>query len=174
MTTRLFVAIPLPKTTKSELSDCQNTLRVDAKFVEKENLHITVQFLWSKGESEFAEIAKTLSETAKQTPPFTLMPAEVKATPQGKPRLIAVWLADSEHYQAIVEAAKPFVNRPLKRRQLPHITLARIREKSRGVAIAIPKFSLEPIRVDRVTLVASTLTREGPIYKTIKSFSLTG
>lgn len=172
MNDRLFVAIPLNGKIREELFLYQKLLDVNAKFVEKENLHITVQFLGEKEKEAIPEIIEILTQQTQNMKSFTLLPDKIKASPVSRPRLIALWFADDASYQALVNTLKPFANKISKRRQLPHITLARIREKGRGERVAIPKQTFAPITVRRIALISSQLTRQGPVYTTLKTFSL--
>ena len=58
------------------------------------------------------------------------------------------------------------------RRQIPDITLARIKEKGRGGQIDISEVVLKEITVDKVSLMSSKLTPRGPIFTVLHTFSL--
>ena len=75
---RLFIAIDLPGTTKDSLAILQNGLR-EARWVARENLHLTVRFIGDVSEKEVYEIHSVLA--AVRGTPFTFEFGELAHRP---------------------------------------------------------------------------------------------
>lgn len=174
MTLRLFVAIPLSNSLKVTLYEYQKSLSLDAKFVERENLHITVSFLGSQEESGLQTIIDALTNGTMSVAPFTIQFGSIKTIPPQNPRLIAAWYKDHPAYQTLVAIVTQFAEKTHSREQLPHITLARIRKSTQRSAIVMPDQTFPDIVVSEIHLVSSTLSPQGPRYNTLARFLLSG
>jgi len=175
---RLFISIPLPENVRKVLANVkQDFPELPAKWVEEENLHLTLIFI---GETDKASEITNVLDSIKYKPMnletsiLTLFPSEEKA------RLLAVNLAGKvEKISSLVEEIKKkLLERKISFDEKPfhsHITLARLKQlRSREKEVllhkictyALPKMEFEATQID---LVESRLTPVGPIYQVIKT-----
>jgi len=95
---RLFIAIELPETIKSELAGIQSKLkasRADVKWVEPQNIHLTLKFLGYVQQDKIAAIKNAVDKIAGQTKAFNISLSEIGAFPDlNSPRVIWVGIDD--------------------------------------------------------------------------------
>ncbi len=180
MMMRLFIGIFVDKTLfegvfgriKEEFREA-----VRAKWVEKDNLHFTVQFL---GEADDAALGAILDSAGDDFREYN-SPLEISglsAFPNTRgPRVLYADVFNPEGSLFAAQAAiqgkmKKLGFKPEGRKYVPHITLARIKE-------CCPEEFARAFKVEkdryfgkmenfRICLVKSDLTRTGPIYTVIK------
>jgi 2'-5' RNA ligase len=187
---RAFVAIELPSSVKSALSQLQDNLKrsehASVKWVNTGSIHLTLKFLGNIATETIPELTKVLSEAARGITPFHLELGEMGVFPNLRaPRVVWVGIrgeiATLSVLQENIESALiPLGFPPESRAFSPHLTLGRVREKaspgerrSLGQAVASSKVaSMEPFPVDSVSLMRSTLTREGAVYSRLYSVAL--
>ncbi len=187
---RAFVAIELPDSIKSALSQLQDNLKrsehTSVKWVDTGSIHLTLKFLGNIATETIPELTKVLSEAARGITPFHLELGEMGVFPNLRaPRVVWVGLrgetATLSVLQENIESALiPLGFPPENRAFSPHLTLGRLREKaspgerrSLGQAVASSKVaSMEPFPVDSLSLMRSTLTREGAVYSRLYSVAL--
>ena len=187
---RAFVAIELPSSVKSALSQLQDNLKrsehASVKWVNTGSIHLTLKFLGNIATETIPELTKVLSEAARGITPFHLELGELGVFPNLRaPRVVWVGLrgetATLSVLQENIESALiPLGFPPESRAFSPHLTLGRVREKaspserrSLGQAVASPKVaSMESFTVDSLSLMRSTLTREGAVYTRLYSVAL--
>jgi 2'-5' RNA ligase len=184
LTRRLFFAIDLDEPSRAAIADLVERLdrqlegkgagrRGLIKWVERENLHMTVRFLGTTPEERFQQLRVAMSRHLASQP-FALRFDRVGMFPErGAPRV--VWLAASvgaaeaaRTRDELDERLKGIDVPPEPRPFLPHLTLGRFREMGRASdARAIREVDvvgLEAVRVDHVTLYESHLSSRGPRY----------
>lgn len=145
------------------------------KFVEPENIHMTLKFL--------GEISIVLIEKVKEVlgqidfEPFIMRIEGLGAFPNiRRPRVI--WLGVSEGASRIVEIQRFLEDRLVRlgfRRErgefIPHITIGRVRggnyERLRKRIVELRDLTIGDFLVNSVRLKKSTLTSKGPIYETL-------
>lgn len=187
---RAFVAIELPSSVKSALSQLQDNLKrsehASVKWVNTGSIHLTLKFLGNIATETIPELTKVLSEAARGITSFHLELGEMGVFPNLRaPRVVWVGLrgetATLSVLQENIESALiPLGFPPENRAFSPHLTLGRVREKaspgerrSLGQAVASSKVaSTEPFPVDSLSLMRSTLTREGAVYSCLYSAAL--
>jgi len=187
---RAFIAIELPGSVKSALSQLQDNLKrsehASVKWVDTGSIHLTLKFLGNIATETIPELTKVLSEAARGITPFHLELGEMGVFPNLRaPRVVWVGLrgetATLSVLQENIESALiPLGFPPENRAFSPHLTLGRVREKaspgerrSLGQAVASSKVaSMEPFPVDSLSLMRSTLTREGAVYSRLYSVAL--
>lgn len=187
---RAFVAIELPGSVKSALSQLQDNLKrsehTSVKWTDTGSIHLTLKFLGNIATETIPELTKVLSEAARGITPFHLELGEMGVFPNLRaPRVVWVGLrgetATLSVLQENIESALiPLGFPPENRTFSPHLTLGRVREKaspgerrSLGQAVASSKVaSMEPFPVDSLSLMRSTLTREGAVYSRLYSVAL--
>lgn len=169
---RLFVAIDLPEEVKEAATAIAGRELPGARWVPRDQLHLTLRFIGEADEERFEAIKRALREVAGT--PFSLSLAGVGHFPPGRrPRVLWVGMAESEPLLllqkkvelALVGAAVE----PEDRRFSPHITLARLKETPVERVFALEErhrgFAAGPFPVTEFYLYSSTLTREGAIHR---------
>lgn len=186
---RTFVAVEITNAIRVravELIQALADTAADVNWVEPHNLHLTMKFLGQVHEREIAEVCQAVAEGAGQVAPFEFVVRGAGAFPNAaRPR--TVWLGAGDGVQEMValhdrveEALAELGYREEHRRFQPHLTIGRVR----GVGAAISElgarlqrhadFTAGSMTVNKVTIFASTLTAEGPIYEVLGSARLGG
>ncbi|MEM5874732.1 MAG: RNA 2',3'-cyclic phosphodiesterase [Candidatus Aenigmatarchaeota archaeon] len=168
---RAFVAIFPPKEIVDYVESIKEklfNLPLKAKFVERENLHISITFL---GEIDEKKYLPQLDEIAKLFKKFEVGLNSIKLIPnESFVRVIALNVFDENN--SITKIAEK-IGGDYKE---PHLTLARVKEifdrKTFKEKIALIKTERKKFNVEKISFVESILTREGPIYKVVKDFPL--
>lgn len=147
------------------------------RWVNKENLHITMKFL---GETEKkAAIEEKMKEIRKEFSPFKVSLKGVGAFPSPKrARILWVGIEEglknlTELFTAIDEKMHVLGFEKEKRNFTPHITFARVKKGKYRLPENV-EFYFESFPVNEVTLFKSTLTSKGAIYETLSTTPLGG
>jgi 2'-5' RNA ligase len=189
---RLFFAIGLEPALRDAAAQVAEALQQQlvaarspraVKWVEHENVHITMRFL---GEVDDVR-ARTIVERAREPlaqPSFNLVVGGAGAfPPSGAPRVL--WIgtgtgSDSARaaFNGIEQRLTALGFAPEQRPYTPHLTLGRVREIDRSVGrhlrewlAAVPK-ALGTERVTKLTLYRSHLSSAGPRYETLAEVPL--
>lgn len=187
MRKRLFLAINLNKTIKKDLVKIQEVLKKKTaaktvKWVEEENLHISLLFLGNISEKRLAIILRKLAKTTKikGVSPFKLSLAKVGFFPNEKnPRVIWLGLSGEVNslrklYQRVAKALEK-ENIFSHYRFIPHITLGRVR-KGKKIHFSLSKKEEKifpagrEFKVKSFALMESLLSAKGPRYFLLKEF----
>lgn len=186
---RAFIAIPLSKEIKENLSMLQSGLKsLDARitWVDPKILHITLEFLGDVEEGKINLVSATIEKACQQVKPFELKLEGLKLIPNiHHPRVIAVSIGDDlDAYRKLGILIRSAIQ-PLglfsAKQKAPHVTLGRVKGKfpprAKKRFLQITKEShfndYKSIKVREVILTKSTLTQVGPIYTPIAEISLT-
>jgi RNA 2',3'-cyclic 3'-phosphodiesterase len=190
-TARLFVAIELPEHAKQGLGTTIELLRLalhsDApRWVRPEGIHLTLQFLGATPQARVPEIMGALEAAVCGVPPFRLA-AGTLGSFGGRQRMRVIWLGLSGDEPAVAHLAARVhrVLQPLgfaadREPFRPHLTLARVRddasreERQRvyDMLLGTSPPELPPFRVQNISLMQSTLGRDGAVYQTVAEFAL--
>jgi 2'-5' RNA ligase len=187
---RCFIAIELPDGVKRGLRELQAQLKAESsapvKWVEPENIHLTLKFLGNVASGRIDEIAQAMKEAVRGISPFSLEVKELGVFPNPR-RVQIVWVGVSGETEKLATLQKRIESglaklgfAPENRRFTPHLTLARLRDRATpqereklGQLIAETEFAAaQSFSVDSVKLIKSQLTREGPIYSQLSSAEL--
>lgn len=175
---RCFVAVDIDNGLKDRIIAFQKSLpEIDAKIVEKENLHFTLKFLGEINEKTLEQAKKILSRVASQFAPFSASVRGMGTFPNIS-YIRVVWLGCPELYnlqKAVDEALSPLFKK--ERGVNPHLTLARVRSQKNEHLLAefINKnkdIEIGYFMVKEIKLKKSTLTAKGPIYEDVGGFDL--
>ncbi len=187
---RAFVAIELPEQIKAILSQLQSDLKksksASVKWVTPEGIHLTLKFLGNVDASEIPKLNEALSEAVKGVVSFNLELGNPGAFPNiHSPRVVWVGLAGELEWLRTLHNNLGRVLIPLgfsaeERSFSPHLTLGRVRDDASsderrrlGEKVSLLKAEGECyFKVDSLSLMRSTLTREGAIYSRLASFML--
>lgn len=182
---RLFIALNLPEETKEKLEQKKQEIMASfpegtgdrvAKWVKKENLHLTLAFLGEVKNEHLLQICQTIAIIAKsQTTVAVKISGVSYDTAKQPPRLIWASCATSEALADLAKALqglngdhKPFAG---------HITLARVKAWVwRGLNPEERPNIRQELNIDfsvkSVELMESKLKPQGPEYSVIQSFLL--
>ena len=187
---RSFIAIELPDAVKRSLRELQAQLKsgssAPAKWVDPNNIHLTLKFLGNVAADRLDEIASAMAEAVQGTSSLSLEVKELGVFPNPR-RVQIVWVGLSGEVerlsrlqQSIESNLKKLGFPPENRRFTPHLTLARLRDRATpqererlGQLIAETEPDAAPsFSVDSLKLMKSQLTPEGPIYTRLSSAPL--
>ncbi len=180
---RAFISIELPESVKKEIfrisEKIKNSGLVSGNFVKKDNLHLTLRFLGDRvSEEKINQIKKELSEII--LPKFKATTGKIGFFPSDK-YIRVIWVAleadELSRLKGIIENKIHELGMNKEKREFnSHITFARIKSVKDKDAflklvsgLDIKKMSFE---VEKVSLIKSELTKDGPIYKKIMDFPL--
>jgi RNA 2',3'-cyclic 3'-phosphodiesterase len=176
---RLFVGIAFPPELKLQLSLLCTSLP-GANWVDAGNLHLTLRFIGDITEDLAAGVDAALARI--RAPCFSLRLAGTGVFGGRRPH--ALWVGVERAPELVrlrdrIEQALVRVGlEPEQRKFAPHVTLARLRDPDLdrlGHFLAThAQFRAAPLPVDRFSLVASFLTKAGPIYEDQADYLLTG
>ena len=156
------MAIELPEKVKDELERFKQNISGRVKFVEKENLHLTLKFL---GEVNPNNVIERLKAVKHRT--FTMRLKGVGFFPNER-FIRVIWVGVDlgrdkvkrlyDDISAVLGDGEEFV---------PHVTLARVKGR---VKVLNRDFTSSEFEVKGFSLFKSTLTPKGPVYEKIHSF----
>jgi 2'-5' RNA ligase len=183
---RCFVALALPPPLRKLLVQVQDALRradADVKWVEEDNLHLSLKFLGDVDEEPLAKLKGILSVEALRWPAMGLDYSGVGAFPDhGAPRV--VWAGCGGELEklaglaAAIERSAEQVGVPRERHPfVAHLTIGRVRSDRnlKRLQSAIENQREVPLGRDEVrgfVLFKSTLTPKGPVYEALATFPL--
>ncbi len=187
---RAFIAIELPNSVKSTLSQLQDNLKqsgyAPVKWVDPHSIHLTLKFLGNIAAGTIPEVTKAISEAARGIAPLRLELGEPGVFPNLRaPRVVWVGLGGEIATLSVIQeniesALIPFGFPPERRAFSPHLTLGRVRERCSaeerrrlGETVASLKVDTRlSFTVDSLSLMRSRLTREGAFYSRLASVAL--
>jgi len=184
---RTFIAIDLGKPIRDRLVALQEALGRSApgvKWVEPDNLHVTLLFLGEVDQREIAEVCRVVSETAASQPAFALTVGGTGCFPNARrPRILWAGLsAGTPEVVALHDALEPPLlelgcYRREERKYSPHVTLGRIRSERPpdGLEKALAKhqaWHAGETTISEIHVMASELTPNGPTYTVLSRAAL--
>lgn len=182
---RIFIAINLPAEVKKELGFyAEKWPELPAKWTEKENLHITLEFLGHITDEELVDVCSAVKEVSKRHVPFSIVLSKVCYGPPKKmpPRMVWVEGEKSDDIADLKDDLQDFLTekvsyRPDEKGFSPHITLARINEwEFRKIEPEERPEVNEDIdlvfTVESIEVMESELKRSGPVYTILESHNL--
>jgi 2'-5' RNA ligase len=181
MPKRTFIAINLPEKLKKKLGEIILKLKkinpdYAIKWVEPENLHLTLHFFGDLNKKQIAQVEEGIEEVAKHIASFKMTTGNFGCFPNEKnPRVIFIETKDTKVVHTLVgelEVMLPNLGYKIDTRPWQaHITLGRIKNQ---VQCKTNDVTLPPTDFDvkSVELMESQLTPKGSVYSVIKSFPL--
>jgi 2'-5' RNA ligase len=183
---RSFIAIELPGEIRSLLAETQQglkSIRLKARWVRPENIHLTLKFLGNINPLDIEKIGGAMNSAVREFEPFTLKVGGIGFFPGAKrPRVVWVGLGGDTRtlidLQRHLEDCLAEVGFPKEKRAFKaHLTLGRLRDAvpPEITGKAIRRFS-EPgerqFAADRIILFKSELKPAGAEYSKLKEAGL--
>lgn len=186
MVKRIFIAINLPDNIKEELISFKEKFYfLPAKWVKKENLHLTLIFLGYFKDEFFPKLFEVVAEVAKRHDAFWVSLKNVTFAPKNEkiPRMVWVECEKNKNLMKLqedLENSLIFAKIPFQKEERkfhPHLTLCRIRkwEFRQMEPDEVPEVDEEinlSFKVNSIEIMESKLKRQGPDYFVLKSFKL--
>ncbi|MFA4641325.1 RNA 2',3'-cyclic phosphodiesterase [Pyrococcus kukulkanii] len=181
---RAFIAIDVSEEVRDAIVKAQDfigTKEAKIKFVERENLHITLKFLGEITQEQAEEIKRVLAEIAKRHKKHEVRVKGIGVFPN--PNYVRVIWAGVENDEGIKAIAQDIEGELSKlgfkkdKEFVAHVTIGRVKfvKDKLGLAMKLKELANEDFgtfRVEAIELKKSTLTPKGPIYETLARFEL--
>ena len=180
---RTFIAVNLPDEIKKNVAEATASLKkIDSgiKWVEPQNLHLTLKFLGWVEDRRLPEVMEITDKVG--LPSFKLKLAGVGSFPEGKSPLV-LWvdiIEGAAELKAIASRLEKDYSsagfRAEEREFSPHLTIGRIKDE-RGIDQVIEEMqklagvSFGECVVSSLEIMKSTLSPKGPTYEVYKSFT---
>lgn len=182
---RLFVAIDINDDVRKAVADLQRLLKGKMrngnglKWVEPENMHLTLKFLGETDEKQLDEIIAAIEIACVGKNPFEFdlpalgtfgRPAKVLWLGSEKPKDELIKLA-ADIEEALSQLGFEKEDRPFS----AHLTLGRIKDGGvdrnlRQLLKNWPPLQIPHVTADSVCLYKSQLTQDGPLYTLLRKF----
>ena len=182
MKIRTFLALELPQTVRNKLSAHAELISGHDKlqqirWLPKENYHLTLAF---RGNMQYVLISNLQLKleqilSSKQAVPFRF--SEIIPFPfSGTPKIVAAMLEYSDELMQLQHNTAKCVRAVgislEHRRFIPHVTLGRLKSRSRKSIVFQPQqIFLEGVS-EKVVIFQSELTLKGAVYKVLGEISL--
>ena len=182
---RLFIAIKTEpgKNFIESLHQLQSHLSQERiKWVEEQNIHVTLKFLGDTETKKIPLIQSALSEVLNKRQEFTIQLLNLGIFgSRYDPRVvwtgIEPYLEIVSLMQSVHQSLIPVGFEPDRQNLVPHLTLGRIKEikdkpRFQKIIDQFREISSLPIMINEVFLFESILKKEGPVYIPLKVFPL--
>jgi 2'-5' RNA ligase len=186
---RTFIAVDIGKAIRDRAVAFQETLAragTEVKWVEPENLHVTLLFLGEVDLRDVTPLCQCVAECCRQHAPFSLSVETAGCFPNARrPRILWVGVGQgTQELCALHDALEPPLlelgcYRREERRYTPHITIGRVKSDrpTDKLAQALARQAgwqggVVPVR--EVLVLSSELTPQGPIYTVLGRAKLEG
>lgn len=183
---RTFLAVEIEPYIKNKIEESQEIIAdsesSNIKFVEVENIHLTLKFFGEIDEDKLEQITDILNKTLKNYKEYTIKVVNIGAFPNiYNPRVIWTGIKDKNNttIKLIEDLDKKFNKIGFKKEKnyVPHITIGRVKnisdkEKLSQTLKNLKKKYHGKMEVKKIYIKSSTLTPSGPIYQNIKEFDL--
>ena len=186
MAVRTFLALPLDESIVRLLMEAQRSLAAAGgrvRWVESENLHLTIKFLGDVEDEHLNDVCRVAEETASQTEPFEFsVRGLLSVPPAGQMRMVWARINEPtgrlERMHALLEQAYADLGFKVENRAFQaHLTLGRvksgqnvIRLRTAVAGFAETDFGVQP--TEELVVFSSELTPNGPIYSPLKKARL--
>jgi len=186
---RVFIAIDIDEEIRAALGDLQQQLQSkvdikkgDVKWVNPQNIHLTLKFLGEIKDEKVVDICDIVKEVAGGHKSFGLDIQTVGHFGGRSARVLWVGAGEGKDnllgLQKDLEQQLALAGWPEEKREFSgHLTLCRVRNPRAGVKLAAISddyrdFKLGIISADSVSVYQSQLTPTGPIYTLLGNYKL--
>lgn len=174
-TLRSFLAIDIPEELKKKIRALQKELATKGiKLVEQENIHITLKFLGNVPAERVEQIKRVIKNI--QLPAFSVQLKNMGIFPNEN-YIRVLWIGcKSKELQQLGEKINKLLAPVMKEEEefIPHLTIARVKQKC-DLKNFLAKHKHDDFGTFSCTefvLYNSELTKQGPVYTRIATFSL--
>jgi len=186
---RCFIAIDLDEQIRKSLGSLQNELRSkvdinkgDAKWVNPENMHLTLKFLGEISDKQLVDVCNVTRDLASRHKSFELDIESVGYFGGRSARVL--WVGAGHDCDNLLQLQKDLEQQlasagwPKETRTFSgHLTLCRVRNSKAGVRLAqmteeYRDFKVGSISADSVSVYQSELTPKGPVYTVLGNYRL--
>ena len=183
---RVFVAINLPEQVKEKLISFRKDYEfLPCKWVEKENLHITVLFLGNLDDNQLFQTIRTTKQALKNYHSFLVEIDRVCYGPKGKfpPRMLWAEISKNKEFLKIRDELRgklfslpeyQYKTMDFKK-GLPHITIARIKSFKFRNLESKPEIDIPlniKLEVNSIEVMESEFSKKGSKYTILESIKL--
>lgn len=184
---RTFIALDLGKAIRERLVSLQNNLAksvAGVKWVEADNLHVTLLFLGEVDERDLPALCKAVEDVTRSLPAFSITVGGAGCFPNAR-RPHVFWagvMEGAEDVVALHDALEPPLlelgcYRREDRKYTPHVTLGRLKSDQAPTGLAAALVKLESwqagdAKVSEVHVMSSELTPQGPSYTVLSRAKL--
>jgi 2'-5' RNA ligase len=182
---RLFTALKIQPDAEflAKYRKLRQDLRLEQiKWVEEQNIHITLKFFGETSESDIPGISSVLNHRASQTPVVQLRLSGLGIFGSAySPKVIWAGIEPYEEISRLMKSVHTDLAaigfEPDRQNLVPHLTLGRIKFVADKTlfrrAIDLNKtVSSELLTIREIILYESILRREGPLYNSLRTFPL--
>lgn len=183
---RIFVGISFKEDLQEPFSEVFRKLKtsagkkdLDIKWTRPENLHLTLNFLGEISDEQTQELCKKLSELASEIKPFTVSIKDLGGLPDDdQARVLYMGVRNKKELRTLQESIdarlEPIGLNPVDHDYVPHITLARLRNKKNIKDLISPfaRRDFGDVPVDKIQVFESFLQQNFPVYKIVEEFEL--
>jgi 2'-5' RNA ligase len=183
---RTFIAVDLDKAVRNRAVALQETLKessTEVKWVEPENLHVSLLFLGEVNDREIADVCRIVAETAHQHSSFMMRVESAGCFPHPRrPRVLWAGVGAGKQelcaiHDSLEIALLDLGFRREDRKYSPHITLGRVKSdhSTDSLAAALAQqagWKGGEIPVSEVLVMGSKLTPQGPEYSVLSRAKL--
>lgn len=180
---RLFVALDINEEIKMKVNNIISSLKTfpSVKWVEKENLHITLKFLGEVREELVNEIMKRIESLAKETKPFSFTLQGLGYFGSAKfPKVIWIGVKDGKNEIISLMNDMNILLDDVNKDSYPpraHLTIGRVKMnvKTEDMIRKIQEMNdvkTSEQKVNIISLKQSIMRKNGPQYSDVKIFNL--
>ena len=186
---RCFIAINIGEIIRKALANLQNELqgkadikRSDAKWVNPENIHLTLKFLGEIKDEQIMDVCNITGDVASRHKAFELDVESVSHFGGRSARVL--WVGTGQNSEKLLQLQQDLEQQldlagwhKEARRFSGHLTLCRIRNTRAGIKLAqlareYKDFKLGTMPADSVSVYQSQLMPKGPIYTILGKYEL--
>jgi 2'-5' RNA ligase len=186
---RCFIAINIDEQIQKALGYLQKELQSkvdirkgDVKWIEPENIHLTVNFLGEIKDEQTVEVCNITKDVASRYKSFDMEVKKVGCFGGKSARVL--WVGAGEDCESLLQLQQELelnldeAGWPMETRKFSaHLTLCRIRNSKAGFKLAqlvneYTDYTLGTTSADSVTVYQSQLTSQGPVYTILGNYEL--
>ena len=185
---RTFLAVDLSKAIRDRAVALQTRLAragTEVKWVERENLHVTLLFLGEVDNREIVQVCRLAKQCTAEEPSFPMSVESVGCFPNvRRPRIIWIGVGEGAKplctvHDALELSLAELGYRREERRYKPHATLGRVKsdlptDKLSHALLAEAAWKGGETVVREILIMGSELTPHGPVYTVLGRAGLGG
>ena len=182
MKIRTFLALELPQTVRNKLSAHTELISSydklqQIRWLPKENYHLTLAFLGNVDYVLISSLQLKLEQTLSSDKAVPFRFSEITPFPfSGTPKIVAAMLENSDELMQLqhntAKCVRAFGILLERRRFTPHVTLGRLKPRSRkSIAFQPQQIFLEGVS-EKMVFFQSELTPKGAVYTCLGKISL--